>query len=150
MLSSLLRRLSGQSTDSSALPVDDARTAIAALLVIAAHADHVYADAERAQIDAVLAARFSLDPVRAAALRAEGEAAEAASLDMYRFTALVKSAIPHEERVSVIEALWRVVLADETRDAHEDLLMRRVTDLLGVDPRDSVLARQRVQQARPA
>lgn len=148
MLSSLLRRLSARSDDSTALPAEDARTAIAALLVIAANADQVYAEAERAQIEAVLGARYGLDAAGAAALRLEGEAAEAASLDMYRFTALVKGAIPNEERISVIEALWRVVLTDSVRDANEEVLMRRVTDLLGVDPRDSVLARQRVQQGR--
>jgi uncharacterized tellurite resistance protein B-like protein len=62
---------------------------------------------------------------------------------LYKFTALVKRAIPHEERASVLEALWRVVLADGQREAHEEALMRRLTDLLGLDSRDSAAARQR-------
>jgi uncharacterized tellurite resistance protein B-like protein len=140
MIAKLLERLRG---DAATLPAEEAQAAIAALLVIAAHADHDYADAERAQIDRVLAARFGLDPAGAAALRAEGEAAEAASLDLYKFTALVKRAIPYEERTSVLEALWRVVLADGQREAHEDALMRRLTDLLGLDSRDSAEARRR-------
>lgn len=45
----------------------------------------------------------------------------------------------------MLEALWRVVLADSDREAHEDTLMRRVTDLLGLDPRESHEARRRVQ-----
>jgi uncharacterized tellurite resistance protein B-like protein len=65
-------------------------------------------------------------------------------MDLYRFTSLIKRAIAHEERISVIEALWGVVLADGVRDAHEDALMRRVTDLLGLDPRESIEARKRV------
>jgi uncharacterized tellurite resistance protein B-like protein len=140
MIAKLLQRLRG---DESALPADEARVAIAALLVIAAHADHDYADSEKAQIDRVLAARYGLNAAGAAALRTEGEAAEAASLDLYKFTALVKRAIPHEERASVLEALWRVVLADGQREAHEEALMRRLTDLLGLDSRDSAAARQR-------
>jgi uncharacterized tellurite resistance protein B-like protein len=55
--------------------------------------------------------------------------------------------VPHEERNSVLEALWRVVLADAQREMHEDTLMRRVTDLLGLDSRDSVEARRRAQVA---
>ena len=144
MLKDLLSRLKGNAT--GPLPPEDARTAVAALLVIAAHADHHYADAEKAQIDRVLAARYVLSEAQSATLRAEGEAAEAASLDMYKFTSLIKAAIPHEERASVLEAMWRVVLSDGTREAHEETLMRRVTDLLGLDLRDSVEARRKVER----
>lgn len=146
MLASLLRRLAGRLEADGPLPEDDVRTAIAALLVIAAHADGIYAEAERAQIEAVLAARYGLDAAGAAALRAEGEAAETEAADLFRFTNLIKQSVPLEERTAVIEALWRVVLADREREAHEDALLRRLTDLLGLDPRDSVLARQRVER----
>ena len=147
MLSTLLRRLKGGS-DTGPLAAEDARIAIAALLVIAAHADHTYADAERAMIERVLAARYGLDAAGAAKLRADGEAAEAVSMDMYKFTTLIKQAVPNEERVPVLEALWRVVLSDGERETNEDTLMRRVTDLLGLAPRESVEARQRVQAGR--
>ena len=147
MLQDLLRRLSGKPEEGGALPAEDQRIAVAALLVIAAHADHDYAETERAQIDRVLAERYRLAPNVAAALRAQGEAAEAASNDMYKFTALIKAGVPFEERSSVLEALWRVVLADATREMHEDALMRRVTDLLGLDARDSVEARRLAQAA---
>jgi uncharacterized tellurite resistance protein B-like protein len=66
---------------------------------------------------------------------------------VYRFTSVIKQGIPHEERAAVIEAMWRVVLSDRTREQHEDALMRRVTDLLGLDSRDSVDARHRAQAA---
>lgn len=145
MLADLLRRLAGRPENDSLLPPADQRTAVAALLVIAAHADQICADVERTQIDRVLADRYALDPEAAARLRAEGEAAEDASVDLYRFTSLIKAGIPYEERASVIEAMWRVVLADADRDQHEEALMRRVTDLLGLDPRDSVDARRRAQ-----
>jgi uncharacterized tellurite resistance protein B-like protein len=118
---------------------------VAALLVIAAHADHDYAEVERRAIERVLAERYGLDAEQAAALRAEGEAAEAAATDLYRFTALIKAGVPHEERAGVLEALWRVVLADAEREMHEEALMRRVTDLLGLDSHDSAAARRRAQ-----
>lgn len=143
MFTDLLRRLSGK--DAGPLPPDDARVAIAALLTTIAQADRSYDDVERAQIERVLMARYGLSSAAAAQLRAEGEAADIAAIDIYRFTALIKERVPLEERTGVIEALWRVVLADGVRDDHENHLMRRIADLLGVDPRDSVLARQRVQ-----
>ncbi|MBC7768646.1 MAG: TerB family tellurite resistance protein [Phycisphaerales bacterium] len=145
MLADLLRRLAGRPENDSLLPPEDQRVAVAALLVIAAHADHDYADVERTQIERVLADRYALDPEAAAQLRAQGEDAEGAAVDLYRFTSLVKAGVPHEERASVIEAMWRVVLSDQHREQHEEALMRRITDLLGLDTRDSVEARRRAQ-----
>lgn len=145
MLADLLRRITGRAEDDGLLPAEDQRIAVATLLVIAAHADHEYAETERAQIERVLAQRYNLDAITASALRAQGEAAEAASSDLYRFTALVKKGVPHDERHAVIEAMWRVVLADDRREMHEEALLRRVTDLLGLDSRDSVEARRRAQ-----
>ena len=141
MIADLLRKLGGEAP----LTQDESRLAVAALLVIAAHADHQYEEAERGQIERVLAARYGLNPAAAAALRAEGEEAERASLDIYRFTSRVKKHIPYEERAAVIEAMWRVVLADGVREQQEEALMRRVADLIGLDPRESIEARRRVE-----
>lgn len=143
MISGFLRKLTGEGA--TPLTQDESRLAVAALLVIAANADHTYDDGERAQIERVLAERYGLSPAAAAALRAEGEEAERAALDLYRFTSRVKQHIAYEERAAVIEAMWRVVLADGEREKHEEALMRRVTDLLGLDPRDSIEARRRVE-----
>jgi uncharacterized tellurite resistance protein B-like protein len=145
MLANLLRRLAGPSIDDRPLDREDARIAVAGLLVAAANADHAYEAAERIQIEKVLAARYGLDAAGATRLREEGEQAEAAATDMFRFTSMIKASVPHEERASVLEALWRVVLADGYREMHEDTLMRRVTDLLGLDNHDSARARQRVE-----
>lgn len=142
MLKDLIRRLTADADDAP-LPKDDQRIALAALLVIAAHADHDYADAEQAQIERVLAERFGLDAGAARRLREEGEAAEAAATDFVRFTTLIKKHVPIEERSGVLEALWRVVLSDGTREMHEDALMRRLVDLLGLEERDSANARRR-------
>lgn len=147
MLADLLCRLGGRPENDSLLPAEDQRVAVAALLVIAAHADHNYADVERTQIERVLADRYAMTPEAAAQLRVQGEAAEDAAVDLYRFTSLVKAGIPHEDRASVLEAMWRVVLADAEREQHEEALMRRVTDLLGLDPRESIEARRRAQVA---
>ena len=51
---------------------------------------------------------------------------------------------PYEERNQVVESLWEIALADGDRDHEEDALMRLVAPMLGVNDRDSALARQRV------
>ena len=124
---------------------DDARAAIAAVLVMAARADGEYGSDERAVVDQVLMGRFGLNAAGAEALRAQGEDAELESIDIYQFTKTIRTAIAHDDRKAIIEALWAVVLADGSRDPNEDSLMRQLVDRLGLSPMDSALARQKVQ-----
>jgi uncharacterized tellurite resistance protein B-like protein len=128
-------------------PVEAGRVAIAAILVEAARSDDTYLEPERATIDRVLAGRFGLSPDEAAALRLRGEEAQAQAVDLVRFTRAIKDAVPHEDRVAVIEAVWRVIYADGALDADEDSLIRRLCGLLYVSDVDAGIARHRVSQA---
>ena len=139
MFQDLLRRLTAP--EPSALPELDCRLALGALLVRIARTDGDYAQVEIAQIDKALVARYGLSPFEAAALRAECEALEAEAPDSVRFTRAIKDTVSYEDRVSVIEALWSVVLADGVRDDEEDSMMRMTASLLGVSDQDSHRAR---------
>lgn len=55
---------------------------------------------------------------------------EAASL--YDFTRGLRIGLSAEDRAELVEWLWRVAFADARLDKHEELLVRRVADLLGV------------------
>jgi uncharacterized tellurite resistance protein B-like protein len=144
MFSQLLRRLAAPAPPSSR---PESRLALAALMVRLARADGVYAPHEAAQIDRLLAAHFALSPLAAAALRAEGEALEQAAADTVQFTRALKDAVPLDDRAGLMETLWSVVMADGTRVAEEDQVMRMVANLLGLSDRDSALARQRAERA---
>ena len=65
--------------------------------------------------------------------------------DTVRFTRLLKTMIPLDDRAGVIEALWEVALADGNRGAEEDAQIRLASNLLGINDRDSALARRRVR-----
>mgnify|MGYP006416337991 FL=1 len=120
-----------------------ASEAMAALMVRIAKSDDEYSAAEIARIDAVLGLLYKLTADQAANLRQMAEALEAEAPDTVRFTRAIKEEVPYEERFNVVRALWQVVLADGARDAEEDALMRLLASLLGVNDRDSALARQR-------
>lgn len=144
MVMGLLRRLAAPGP--VALPAEEARLALAALLVRVARADGRYDAGEVARIERVLMGRFGLEAGGAAALRAEAEAVEAEAPDTVRFTRVLKEAVPLEDRIGLIEALWSVVLVDGARDAGEDRLMRMVAPLLGITDLESGLARQRMER----
>lgn len=143
MFADLIRALSGPEPER--LPEPDARLALAALLVRIAKSDGEYAGEERAMIDKILQSNHGLSPFETTKLRKEAEKLEAEAPDTVRFTRAIKAGVPYEDREKVIEALWRVVLADGVRDHEEDALLRLVAPMLGINDRDSALARQRVE-----
>ena len=122
----------------------DARIPLTALLVRIARSDNDYAASEMIRIEEIAQTRFGLSKTEAARLRADAEQFEAEAPDTVRFTRAIKDAVPYEARIGVIEALWQVALADGERDQHEDALIRLAANLLGVNDRDSALARRRV------
>lgn len=141
MFQSLLSRLTAPAPDP--LNDDDARLALCALLVRIARSDNDYADAEIARIDRVMAARYGMSPFEATSLRSKAETLESEAPDTVRFTRAIKDAVPYDDRRAVVEAAWSVVLADGERAQEEDALLRLVANLLGVNDRDSALARQK-------
>lgn len=143
MFADLIRRLTAPQPEP--LPYDDARLALAALLVRIARSDGDYAQVEMDRIDRLLGARYDLSPFEVTKLRRDAEALESEAPDTVRFTRAIKDAVPYEERVAVIEALWQVALADGARDGAEDALVRMVSSMLGVSDQDSAMARQRMQ-----
>lgn len=125
--------------------VPGGQVALAALLVRLARADAQYEPREMDRIDRILAARYRLSPFEAVQLREQAETLEAASPDTVRFTRALKDAVPYEDRLEILEALWSVALADDDRSPDEDALIRLVANLLGVSDQDSARARQKVQ-----
>jgi uncharacterized tellurite resistance protein B-like protein len=142
MFADFLKRLTQPESDE--LPDEDARLALTALLVRIARSDHDYSDGEKERIDLINARRYGLGPGAVSALREEAETLEAEAPDTVRFTRAIKEAVPYEERLSVVRALWEVVLADGARAEEEDALVRMAANFLGVSDRDSALARQDV------
>lgn len=145
MIRSLLSKLS--QPDPNPLGEDDARLAIAALLVRLARSDHAYGASEVAEITRILSHRYGLTPDSAAELRQKAEQLEAEAPDTVRFTNAVKDGVPLDDRIAVIEAAWSVVLADGVRTAEEDALMRMIPRFLGITDLQSNTARQRALQA---
>lgn len=143
MLKNILAAFSAP--EPSPFNTDDARLALAALMVRLARVDNDYAPEEMATISAVLRKRYDLDETGANELRREAEELEKQAPDTVRFTRVVKDSVDYDDRIGVVESLWELVLADGHRDNEENTFLRLVANLLGVNDRDSALARQRVQ-----
>ena len=122
-----------------------AELAAAALMVEAAMSDGVYANVEHDEIIKVLIASFKLDAEAAEAVLNKAEDLADRAVDHHRFTKVVKM-LDHDRRMQIMTDLWRVALADGERDAHEDMLLRRLAPLLALSDRERAEARQAAER----
>jgi uncharacterized tellurite resistance protein B-like protein len=123
------------------------RMAEASLMFVAAMMDDSIGPEERREIDDMIRERFDLMPAEAAAVMAEAERAAEDATHILRFTAEIKAATDDDERMAVMERLWRVICADGVVHDREANLMRRIAGLLYVTDKDSGIARQRALAA---
>lgn len=120
------------------------RLATAALMFEMSRADFDTSPEERAHVEELVRTTFDLDAEETAGLLelAEQEAADATSL--FQFTSLINQHFEPEEKVEIIELLWRVAYADGRLDKYEEHLVRNVAELIHVPHREFIQAKHRV------
>lgn len=143
-----LQRLLQGALAPAATPQDEEaglRLATAVLLLEAAHADSEFADEERAAVAGVLRSRFGLAEADVTELLAAAERARWESGDLYQFARQVNDAYPLPRKLAIVELLWEVVYSDGVLEAHEDALMHKVANLLGIRHEDLMALKRRVK-----
>ncbi len=148
MFESILALFQRTTPSETKLPPADAKHALGALLIRAAKADHAYLFEEVEQIDDVLAARYNLNPVEAAKLRASCELLEEAMPETGDLAEILHAAIDLAEREATVAAMWSVVFADGIEEEEEDKLLQEVEALLGVSPEVSKRLHDAAMNAR--
>jgi uncharacterized tellurite resistance protein B-like protein len=147
MIDRLLDFLSGHRAPALSKSADDVEHAVAALLIEAARMDENFDAAERTAIGRLLAERFDLDQAQVDALIASAEQKVKQSTQYYSFTRQINDRLSGEERIAIVEMLWKVAYADGVLDPYEDMLLRRVAGLIHVTDLDRGLARKRALRA---
>ena len=134
----------GRDAEKGSDSIDETQLAAAALLVEAARMDEHFDDAEWQTIRSLIRDRFDLAEEDAEALIALADEAVDGSTQIFRFATTIKNQFDENERVKMIEMLWRVVYADGEVHDFEANLLRRVAGLIYVSDRDSGTARKKV------
>jgi len=134
--------------DPHALPAHERRhlqLAVAVLLHEARRADYAEGAEESAPAEHALAELFGLGPRESAELLAQGRERAQQLTSFYAPVSVVKREFSMEERVRLIEHLWRVTFADGRLDLYEDHYVRKIAHLLYVPNTQSMLARNRAR-----
>ena len=112
--------------------------ASACLLIEVMKSDHELDDREAAEFIEILQKQLDISDEDLADLvtLAEAEAKQATSL--YEFTSLINAGYDYENKLALIENMWRVAYADERLDKYEEHLIRKISDLIYVSHRDFI------------
>jgi uncharacterized tellurite resistance protein B-like protein len=147
MLRAIRRALAGAPEEVHS-PADAVRTAVAVLMHEARRADYAEGSArEAAAAEQGLAEMFGLGRKESAALMEEGREKAQHLTSLFAPVAAVKRAFSQEERIRLVEHLWRVAFAEGGLDPHEDHYVRKVAHLLYVPNTQAMLARNRAREA---
>jgi uncharacterized tellurite resistance protein B-like protein len=119
---------------STAGHVPEVQLAACALLLELAHADNEFSEAERRHIQGALSRHFGLDEATAGDLIALAEAERRQSIDHFQFTRLINQQYDLGQKMVLAEVMWGVILADGTIAEHEAYLVRKLANLLDLEP----------------
>lgn len=124
------------------------RLATAALLIEVTRADYSVDRAEQQAVVAAVRRLFELDENQTDELIALAEEEAKQAVSLFQFTELVDKQFSPEQKVRVVEMMWRVAYADSSKHHHEEHLVRKVADLLHVPHSAFIRARHLVEEER--
>jgi len=102
---------------------------------------------ERRLVLAALQDSFALADDEGARLVELAEQVSREATDYFGFTSKINESFDIDQKVRMVEHMWRVAYADGVLSAHENHLMRRMADLLYIPHGAYVGAKMRARQA---
>ena len=121
--------------------------AAAALLVEIMNADNDLSDEESESIKSILFDTLFITEEVASELLATAKKQVHEANDLFQFTEVINANYSQEEKVSLVESLWKVAYSDKQLDKYEEHMIRKISDLLYVSHSDFIQTRNRIKAA---
>ena len=115
---------------SDAISQEEAQTALCVLLLEAAHSDGECSTDEMEHVIDTLVNRFGVLRSDVNSLITSGYRERDESVDLFRFTRYLNNNYTKEEKLTVMESVWRVIHTDGRLEAHEDHFAHKLANLL--------------------
>ena len=124
--------------------LNDKNILIIALLINAAKIDENYTENEKTIIKKVIIDLYKVSSNQADELLKLAEKKEKESNQIIEFTKEVKK-YSMEDRLKIIEVIWRIVYSDGKIDNYESTLIRRLCGLLYISDKDNGIIKTNVK-----
>ena len=113
---------------------DESYIEVACLLIHASKIDEHYTEQEKKIIEKTLL-KFGAKSEKLKEIITKAEKIEKSSNQILDFTRKIKD-VDKEKKLIIIKALWEIIYSDTKSDMYEANLMRRLTGLLYLDPKE--------------
>ena len=148
----LVRRFFGttvaeSSADRAPETSHDVRIAACALLLEMANIDGHFSESERESIVLILKRDYQLSDDHAAALVQAADEELKRSIDLWQFTNLINQNYSKDEKIQIIEMIWKIVYVDGRLDKHEDYLAHKLANLLRLTHKQLIDAKVKAIQS---
>ena len=142
-IQNIFRHRNQEASDSS--EIYQRELAYASLLVEVIKSDDKFDDRERAKLFDVLSEKLEIrdDELQNFAELAKQKSDESTSL--YEFTREINDKYEYDEKVKLIEDLWRIAYSDGQLDKYEDYVIRKIADLIYVTHSDFIKSKLSVK-----
>ena len=141
MLNKIKQLFSTMSESQSSISEHDLKTAVAALLIEVMRADDELQDDEQQTLNETLKKYFSLTGEAVEELIEGASQSLDDAIDYFQFSKQINAQCSAEQRIDIIELLWRLAYADGNLDKHEEMVIRRVASLRYVTHEDFIAAK---------
>jgi uncharacterized tellurite resistance protein B-like protein len=109
------------------------RMATAVLMVDVARADNDFDETEFDLLLRLIEEHFDLSADEASELANAADEQAEAMVELHSFTQRLHNALSPEEKIHVVDLLWKIAYADGRLSRHEDSLVLKISDLLYVN-----------------
>ena len=143
----LLKHFFGKHKDAPAesdAPHHDIRIAACALFLEMANIDSEFKGSEAEHVVELMRTDFGLADEHAKELARVAKEELAGSIDLWRFTNRINKNYSQEEKLQIVEMIWKVVYDDGHLSDHENYLMHKLGKMLRVTHRELMQAKLNV------
>ena len=115
---------------------DTLKISISALLIQTAAYDGVFDDIEKDKIKSLLKKYFDLSNERLEELFSLTLKINDDSNDIQQFTRKLNENLDYDEKLEIIEMMWKIIIVDGHIDDYENSLIRKISGLLYIQDSD--------------
>ena len=138
---------SNENSKSDNVEGDQDELAYASLLIEVIKSDDHFDQREHDELLDILGTKLSIDEKALAELSELAQKKSDESTSLYEFTREINDKYQYEEKVQLIEDLWRIAYSDERIDKYEDYVIRKVADLIYVTHGDFIKSKLKVKNS---